>query len=198
MILWTIQTEDAWSELQDRGVLRATRQQSEKDFLLAYQWMIEQMERRLAPRVQRNQFPVWAWRQWENEVRAKPDLRSSGHIPKGERGVRIEFEIPDDLVLLSDFHLWHYVLNYWYLPHSESEGEEFEAELESHGLSFFTRKPLPHPGFHSRIVASWDRIFDLHWTGDDLALPLSRKSIQATLWELKEDQVRGYKYFKSR
>ncbi len=119
MILWTIQTEDAWSELQTRGVLRATRQDVEKDFLHAYEWMIEQMERRLAPRPRRNQFPLWAWRQWENEVRAKPDLRSSGHIPKGQEGVRIEFELPENLALLSDFGLWHYVLNYWYLAQSE-------------------------------------------------------------------------------
>ena len=198
MILWTIQTEDAWSELQARGVLRATRQHVEKYFLGAYEWMIEQMERRLAPRPRRNQYPLWAWRQWENEVRPKPDLRSGGHIPKGEKGVRIEFEIPDDLVLLSDFDLWHYVLNYWYLPQSESEGEKFEAELETHGLSLFNQKPLSHAEFHNRMVQSWNRIFDLHWSEDDLALPLSRKSIQATLWELKEGQVRNCKYFKSR
>jgi hypothetical protein len=36
---------------------------------------------------------------------------------------------------LSDFDLWHYVLNYWYLPESEAEGEEFELELKQYGLS---------------------------------------------------------------
>ena len=43
-------------------------------------------------------------------------LAVCGHLPKGERGVRLELQVADDRVLLSDFDLWHYVLNYWYLP----------------------------------------------------------------------------------
>jgi hypothetical protein len=38
-----------------------------------------------------------------------------------ETGVRLELEIPDGTALLSDFSLWHYPLNYWYLP---STGED--------------------------------------------------------------------------
>jgi hypothetical protein len=33
---------------------------------------------------------------------------------KGEKGVRLTINCPADRVLLSDFSLWHYVLNYWY------------------------------------------------------------------------------------
>ena len=198
MILWAIQTEEAWSELQTHGVLRATRKDIEEDFFHAYEWMVDQMAKRLPMRPGQDRFPLWAWYQWQNEERRKPDLRSGGYMPKDQKGVRIEFEYPDQSALLSDFGLWHYVLNYWYLPESEADGEAFEAELTAAGLSLFTQKPVPDAGFHKRIVQSWDRIFDLRWFEDDLALPMSRKSIQATLWELTIDQVKNCKHFKSR
>jgi hypothetical protein len=199
MILWTIQTEDALSKLEVDGMLRATGKNiMEPSWVGPYQWMADQMEMRLAPPPEPGCFPVWAWYQWENENRRKPDLRAAGHLSKGQKGVRIEFESPDEAALLSDFDLWHYVLNYWYLPESEAEGKEFEAELERHELSFFDTKPLRSPKFHGRIVESWNRIFDLDWFQKNLALPLPRKSIQATLWGITKDQVRNCKHFKSR
>lgn len=42
----------------------------------------------------------------------------------------IEFEIEQDSVLLSDFELWHFVLNYWYLPSSLQDIGRFEEELK--------------------------------------------------------------------
>ena len=199
MILWTIQTEEAWSELQVRGMLRATRENiMETSWIGPYEWMIDQMKMRLGSPPESGCFPVWAWYQWENRNRRKPDLRAGGHLSKGQKGVRIEFECSDKAALLSDFDLWHYVLNYWYLPESEAEGEEFEVELKRHGLSFFDTKPLPDPKFHDRMVKSWNRIFNLEWFEEDLAWPLLSKSIQATLWEITIDQVRNCKHFKSR
>lgn len=199
MILWTIQTEGAWSELQNSGILRAKRENIiEESWLLPYQWMTEQMKIRIGPPPEAWYLPLWAWYQWEGEKRRKPDLRAGGHLGKGEKGIRIEFNCCEDAVLLSDFDLWHYVLNYWYLPTSENEGEVFEAELAAQGLSFFRQKPVPKAEFHRKIVGSWNRIFDMHWSEPDLAEPFPRKSIQATVWELSLDQVRSYTHFTSR
>ena len=199
MILWTIQTEEAWLKLQATGMLRASRENiMEGCWILPYEWMVDQMKIRIGPPPGSSCFPMWAWYQWEGEKRSKPDLRAGGHLSKGQKGVRIEFECGDEEVLLSDFDLWHYVLNYWYLPESESDGEDFEAELATFGLSFFKQKSLPDAEYHNRIVQSWDRIFDLYWFEDDLAEPFPGKSIQATLWELTVDQVRNCKHFRSR
>jgi len=42
---------------------------------------------------------------------AKPDLRASGRwMERGTAGVRIELRVPSDLVLLSQFDMWEYVL----------------------------------------------------------------------------------------
>ncbi len=42
---------------------------------------------------------------------------------------RLKLECPADRVLLSDYSLWHYVLNYWYLPSSEADGDAFERDI---------------------------------------------------------------------
>ena len=164
MILWTIQTERAWSELQDRGILHTSRKNiTEDNWFLPYQWMVDQMKIRLGPPPKSWYFPLWAWYRWDGEKRRKPDLRSGGHLSKGERGIRIEFECCEKAALLSDFSLWHYVLNYWYLPETEHDAETFEAKLEAKGLSFFNQKPVPNAEYHRKIVKSWNRIFDLNW-----------------------------------
>lgn len=198
MILWTIQKEEAWEQLKGRGYLVGAIDNIEKSWISDYRWMADQMKERLGTPPYAKNFPIWAWYQWESLKRIQPDLRAGGHLSKNEKGVRIEFNCHEDTALLSDFELWHYVLNYWYLPESEADGESFEAELERQGLSFFKTKPLPHPEYHEKIVRSWDKIFDLDWTEPDLASPRDQKSIQATVWQLKIDQVQSYKRFKSR
>src|SRR5437016_2513700 len=129
MRLWTIQTEEAWRQMQEMGCLRADAAYMDQDFIQPYVWMAEQMERCIGPRPKGVEYPVWGWYQWAGENRARPDLRASAHLPKGRRGVRIEFEIAGQLVLLSDFDLWHFPLNYWYLPASEQDDKAFEEEL---------------------------------------------------------------------
>ena len=190
MILWTIQSIDAWKILQESGTLCCDRRLSDYDFTEAYKWMAEQMHKRLPFQQNVGAFPLWAWYQWGGERRERPDLRSTGHLSHGEEGVRIEFVLTDDLVLLSDFELWHYVLNYWYLPVSVADGEVFEVELAQRGLSFYETKPLTDVLYHNRIQKSWERIFDIDWVEKDLTAPKSEKSIQATFWELPMDSVR--------
>ena len=48
MILWTIQTSEAWKRLQEKGVLRADDGRISEDMRLGYGWMANQMRRRLA------------------------------------------------------------------------------------------------------------------------------------------------------
>ena len=198
MVLWTVQSIAAWHALQLSGHLRGDPRYIEDDFLSAYIWMAKQMHERLGFRPSENSLPVWAWYQWQGAKRQKPDLRSGGHLPKGERGVRIEIELGDSLVLLSDFELWHYVLNYWYLPSSEEEGEAFELELAKHRLSFFKTKPLPSPVYHKKIEESWTRIFNTEWAEEGLACTKAEKSLQATFWELSLDHVKSVREFIAR
>jgi hypothetical protein len=84
----------------------------------AYDWMVGQLEQRVK-NYPCNKYPIWAW------YHPKPDLRLSGHLPRGTSGVRVEFLVSSDRVLLSDFEAWHAVLNCWYLSLSDEESENW-------------------------------------------------------------------------
>jgi hypothetical protein len=195
MVIWSILAQQAWEELQRKGRLRASRRHAGKDFLVAYDWMAGQMERRLAaPRPSKDAFPVWAWDQWEGATRRRPDLRASGHLAKGIRGVRVECRVDAGRVLLSEFDLWHYVLNYWYLPGSESDGKAFERKLAQAGLCLHRcdrGNPVTQAELRREIERSWQRILDVTWAdrGCRIASPPEKKSIQATLWEIVIEDV---------
>jgi hypothetical protein len=99
--------------------------------------------------------------------------------------------------------LWHYVLNYWYLPETEKEGEEFDKKLTAAGSSLTgcsVRNPLPHAKCRQMIERSWERIFDLTWTDPDHAIvpPTKDRSIQGTMWELLLKDVVDAKEFTAR
>jgi Domain of unknown function (DUF3841) len=204
MVIWSILTQQAWDDLQRRGRLRVSSRRVMQEFLGPYHWMADQMERRLrVPRPSKDAMPIWAWHQWEGVARRKPDLRAGGHLPRGVRGVRVECHVEDDRVLLSDFDLWHYVLNYWYLPKTEKDGEAFEKKLVRAGLSFYGcdhHRPLGHAQFHREVEQSWQRIFDVNWADrrHSIASPPKKKSIQATLWELSLADVVRTRAFTAR
>lgn len=144
MILWTIQTPEAVANLQRTSVLLADSGDAESHFRTAFEWMAAQMRHRIGNPPRSSVRPLWAWHTWQGR-RARPDLRSSGHLPRGTRAARIEFAAEPSTVLLSDFSLWHYVLNYWYLPASSRDEKSFDAMLKAAGLDFFKTKPLPDP-----------------------------------------------------
>jgi hypothetical protein len=189
MVIWSILTQQAWDELQRRGRLQTNSCPADKEHMTAYTWMVDQMERRLTiPRPPEDTMPIWVWSQWLGD-RRRPDLRSSWHLPKGCRGVRAELKVEDKRVLLSDYDLWHYVLNYWYLPKSEKEGEAFEKKLNRAGLSVHRcshQKPLAHAEFRREVERSWEQIFDMSRADPEPHI----RQIQGTMWEvLLEDVV---------
>jgi hypothetical protein len=152
--LWTLQELTLWERLRQCGVLYTNAACVDPDFLPAYQWMREQMSRRLPS--YDGHYPWWAW------FRPKPDLRAEGffpHFPPGVRRVRIELAVPKDRVLLSDYSSWHMVLNRSYLALTELEDEAWQSDLNPLEISA-TQCPLPEP-WRSRLVASWERVFDL-------------------------------------
>ncbi|GHO80287.1 hypothetical protein KSD_80580 [Ktedonobacter sp. SOSP1-85] len=207
MLIWTIQSLQVWEKLQQDGFIYGpgpdliNRVTESWQWQTAYQWMAEQMERCIGKRPKPNISPLWAWFQWRDVTHRKPDLRSSGHLAPGTKGVRLACEIPDDQMLLSDFLLWHHALNYGYLSLSQAEEEAFEAELAADGLTYMPLGPLSDPVFHQRILESWQRIFDLDgvghpdWLGNQTR---DEKAIQATFWQLSLDQIREVTLFTSR
>lgn len=198
MRLWTIQTAAVWQSLQEQTVFRADPALVEPDFRGAYAWLAGEMRRRLPPPPPGVETPVWAWQQYLDPKRKRPDLRSSGHLPRGERGVRLTLEIDDALVLLSDFELWHFVLNYWYVPASEEDGERFDALLDAAGAGYQQWRVLPPPDLDAAIRDSWQRIFDLTWVEPYVTGDSADRPVQATFWELPLSAVQDVDWFTAR
>jgi hypothetical protein len=145
---WTIQRTACWEQFQKRGILRGDGRRVDPYFRPAYRWLITQMGRRL-PGCE-GVYPVWFW------YSPKPDLRHGAHLSRGERGVRIELELPRARVLLLDFETWHCVLNRWHLSCSGRESREWDRKTK--GFDRF-RVHLP-PVLEAELRSTWERVFD--------------------------------------
>ncbi len=189
MILWTIQPEEVLEILYRDGVYTCDEKLCEgRDmFYEEYIWMVQQMDNRGIKHPEGVRFPVWAWhtRNWK---RKRPKLKQSWTGQKGKRMVCIEFEIPDDEVLLSDFESWHFVLNDSWYDNSDNE-EEWDANQTWYDA-------LPKAERERLKQDSWQRIFDIAPYKSDWKS--NGRYVQATFWELKVDMVRKVKRFKDR
>ena len=185
MILWTMQPVEVWQEIQEAGVYRCDPARSSMpEFTDMYEWLIRQMEQRIGPPPAGVTYPVWAW-YMQNGKHRKPDLRTErwGYGPGGEEYACIEFEIPDDRALLSDFEVWHIVLCNGLIAESEEEDNRQDTYYDS--LASEEQKAYKDK--------NWERIFDItpqdnHW--------IKRGSwVQATFWELRKEMIRGVRFF---
>jgi hypothetical protein len=103
--------------------------------LYAYDWISKKMvESNIYPPSNDIKYPVWAWYQWEGK-RKRSDMRKAGYAKRGDKILQLTIDVDKRDVLLSDFDLFHYVLNYWYLPLGEDDDIEFEKEITSSGYS---------------------------------------------------------------
>lgn len=174
MLLWTIQHKAAYDEMISTGTLVAN-----EDYLFlpeddreSYVWLSKRMVELIGEPPLGTNFPVWAWYQWEGK-RKRPDMRTHRFCrEKGSPIVLLTVEIPDDKVLLSDFDMWHCVLNDCYLPLDEEDDKEIYTDEEK--------------------IASWDNVFRYDVINDYWDNP---KSIQATMWEIKKEWIVKAEHF---
>ena len=133
--LWSIQQIDKLEEINSTGRLVCMANTFSKEWDNEYRWMATQMMNRVGQPENKDQYPIWAWYQYRDSIKMKPDLRGSGFLPTGTKGIRIEFEKDKDELLLSDFELWHFPLSYKsYIPENEAEMNRFEDKLKEQSL----------------------------------------------------------------
>ena len=167
MKLWSIQHKSAYDQLQKEGVLHANEKYlfCGDELRFAYDWMADQLEQRVGKAPNGVHYPIWAWYQWEGQ-RKRLDMRT--HRRWGVKGtpiVLLTLEIPDHLVLLSDFDMWHCVLN-----HGEVS---FSGDIEK----IYTEQ---------EIRESWNDIFK--WNKINQYWP-EPKTTQGVFWEIKKEWV---------
>ena len=175
MILWTIQHEEAYLRMVRNGVLRADRAHlfCGDDFLVPYNWMSQQMRMRISEPPHGVQYPVWLWHTWEGK-RKRPDMRKSAYAAPHTPIVLLTVEIPDEMVLLSDFDRWNIVMNGCYV----AVGADDDSP---HSLK--------------EICESWNRIFDVSCVNSYYSFSLS---IQATVWEIRKEWIKKAEFFTAR
>lgn len=180
--LWTVRPRSDFFLLQEQGFFRTDRRFVYDFFLKAYDWMAEQLKKK-TPSPKGADLPVWAWYRYGGLNQAKPDLRRNAHLKRGEKGVRIEFEVPENLVLLSNFDAWHAVLNDWCFSINNEEYDYYKK----------MEKTCPKAVFNEMKWQSWLKIFDLNLLDDP-----STDGVQAVLWELKIEWVKKVDFFIAR
>lgn len=141
-------------------------------------------------------YPIWVRYQWQGTKHKRPDLRFSGHLEKGTKGIFLELEVETENVLLSGFDDFNNILNYGYIADNEEEFDKFYNELESYGYCHYDLQSINIKsdifidcklGFYE----SWEKIFDLErergwWESH---VKKEEKYIQATMREVKWEQV---------
>ena len=197
MVLWTIQDYSAYQQFQRNGVLVADKDYIDmlSDFQFAYNWMVWQMKQRIGYPPVGVEYPIWAWYQWRDEEHKMPDMRFKAHTKTGQKIVRITFEADEKDVLLSDFEMFHITLNYGFISFDEREDEELKKEYTNLGFTcmdlrdFLIQTPEMKI-LREKIEKSWEAIFNFTSEPSEwLIHTLKEKSIQATLWTIRSEQV---------
>lgn len=149
------------------------------EFTKQYDWLAERMTEKVGPPPAGVRYPVWAWYKQRGKHK-KPDLRSERwcYGPGNEDYVCLELDVPDELVVLSDFDIWHIVLCDSLISDTEEEDKQQDAYRDS----------LPEAEKAIYKSKNWERVFittPMHndWTKRG-------ELVQATFWELKAEYIR--------
>ncbi len=145
--LWVVGTERELHEAIVSRTLTANQSVEDEHFRSAYEWLADQLKRRLPGYT--GKIPILAWYE-------KPKNLEFGYLPPGTRGVCIKCQIPVERVLSINSEGWLTVLNQWHLPLARDELLIFEGINVGIG-SFDNLEPLQQ----QVVVDSWDRIFDV-------------------------------------
>lgn len=189
MILWSIQPESVYTEVLKYGYCLSKK--SKSDFLLdeltipveqqtftrAYDWYIDEMEKRITkPTDYIIELPWWAYYRLNGSSNLK--LEDVDHLDNpGSTMVALKLNVPDSEVLLSDLDLWHIVLNNGYIPDSITT-DAFSNNILNHSSKTVD---------DNAIIDSWCRIFDIGECKNDSVT--SCTDIQATFWVLKREYI---------
>jgi len=138
LIVHTVKPLHIYKKMREDGFYSGNEKYVWPEFKSSYAWMMEQMKERL-PHYDGLTYPVWLWHK-------RPDQNRPGMLLKGQKGVIITLDIPDEDILWSCFDSWHYVLNKWLLTQTEEEYTQLEDCFSE-----------------EEMISSWSYIFDFDW-----------------------------------
>ena len=198
MIVWTQQNLAFWEALERDGIAYCMKESwLYKECSYAYDWLVSEMQHRLSPPpVPEIRLPLWCWTQYGSYKIRKPKFSPSKDGNGNYSEVLIEADIPDELLLQSNFYLWScHCLNGWQIGDKklEKEIEEYDHTHNTSGKHF-----LSYPeDLQQRITKSWECIFNLDYRNRRYHNhPRRNKPIQATFWLFKREWIRSVRFSK--
>ncbi len=81
LTLYTIQQVEKIEEIKNTGKLICSENLYSPEWDNEYKWMSKQMTEKIGGPSFENQYPLWAWFQYRNENKKKPDLRGICLLP---------------------------------------------------------------------------------------------------------------------
>lgn len=118
----------------------------------SYKWMSTQMIERKIPNPFNAKTPLWAWAAYSEKLNHPPKKQlKKDAILNNEKNVLLTLNVPVQHVLLSDFELWHNVLNAAALSKNNSQQHLFDRENIE--LSPFDEVK------NNIVFKSWEQIF---------------------------------------
>ena len=192
MRLWTMQPVEVYNILMKDGVFTCNPDKvCEPSFLDRYGWMNAKLNEK-DTKPENVEYPIWAWFRFDSKEK-KPDLRHSCYGNRGDKMVCMELEVTDEKVLLTDFDLWHFPLNDWWLDTSMFKHGFTEEEYDLNHKLF---KGLSKEEQRQEKEKSWDMALDIEpfeseWISKGMY-------VQAVFWELKREYVKKVWFFTAR
>jgi hypothetical protein len=181
MTVWTIQEYSLYEKLLKNKILTVDLSYSEyyndcKEFKNAYDWLYKQFKKRVK---KYDGNPLW-WG-WTD----RPDLRKK-QTSSNDVLVLIELNIPDELILKSDFCAWEYAFTDSIIAESEKEYDIYYDDEENWTEDVKKQKEMVKE-------KSWEIIFNKNppkndWIGNTLKW-------QVNFEYLKLSEVKSIKIF---
>lgn len=185
-----MQPREVVNTLRDGVAFRCDPAKTEwgEDFAGAYDWIARQMDTILGPGPDDTRWPVWAWARMSGRNGPMPrlswhmvpaDSRLGGRVSWPRRDARelrwLALDVDPARVLLSDFDLWHSVLNDTYcVPRAQWDDDAVWEKVWT----------------PAEIEDSWQRAFDVSGNCPD---------VQACLWEVRPvDVTATYRWWSPR
>lgn len=112
--------------------------------LYAYQWMIKQYKKRIKYDIN---APVWCWYRYNG----KTDLFNIGMHKYCENQAMFKLDVPDNLILYSDFENWNSCLNYGYIGKDDEDTEDFYSCCDM----------MTPENYKTAVTDSWKRVFQV-------------------------------------
>ena len=177
MIFYTVQPKEIIDKINKDGKFICDIEKSEliektnnnDCFYRSYTWLVEKMNKKIENK-NNIQFPIWAWYK-RNGTNDYPNLNELAD--KDNLQYLIKLDVPEKNVVLTDFSIWHAVLNNFPWIDADTD-EEFDKKEKEFNL-------LHGEEYKKAKEKTWETMF---------VDPINdNKYVQATFWEMTKDMI---------